>query len=53
MFSPHAFIEMFVVVAFGVAWFILELVCKRLDRMRESEDSGAKSGQNPEAKLEE
>ncbi|WP_020086101.1 hypothetical protein [Hyphomicrobium zavarzinii] len=33
-FSPLAFIELAVVAAFAVAWAILELVCRRLDRQR-------------------
>lgn len=33
-FSPLAFIELAVVGAFAVAWAILELVCRRLDRQR-------------------
>jgi hypothetical protein len=34
---PYAFIEFFVVAAFAVAWIVLELVCKRLDRAREQD----------------
>lgn len=34
-FSPLAFIELFVVMAFLIAWGILELVARRLDRKRE------------------
>jgi hypothetical protein len=36
------FIEFFVVALFAIAWWILELVGKRLDRKREAER--AKSG---------
>lgn len=32
----YGFIELFVVAAFVVAWFILELVCKRLDKARDA-----------------
>jgi hypothetical protein len=35
MNSPLAFMELFVVLAFLVAWGILELVARRLDARRE------------------
>jgi flagellar biosynthesis/type III secretory pathway M-ring protein FliF/YscJ len=35
MNSPFAFMELFVVLAFLVAWGILELVARRLDGRRE------------------
>jgi hypothetical protein len=35
MNSPFAFMELFVVLAFLVAWGILELVARRLDSRRE------------------
>ncbi len=34
-FNPLAFIELFVVLAFVIAWGILELVTRRLDRKRQ------------------
>jgi hypothetical protein len=48
-FSPLAFIELAVVAAFAVAWIVLELVCRRLDRKREAktddgEDQTATTG---------
>lgn len=33
-FNPLAFIELFVVLAFMIAWGILEFVARRLDRKR-------------------
>jgi hypothetical protein len=33
-FTPLAFMELFVVLAFGVGWLILERVARRLDRQR-------------------
>ena len=33
-FSPLAFMELGVVLAFGIGWLILERVAKRLDRKR-------------------
>lgn len=36
-FSPYAFIELFVVLAFLGAWAILEYVGKRLDARRDRE----------------
>ena len=35
MRSPLAFIELFVVLAFAIAWGILELVARRLDTKRQ------------------
>jgi hypothetical protein len=32
---PLAFLEFFVVIAFGIGWLILELYCKRLDKPAE------------------
>ena len=33
-FTPLAFMELFVALAFGVGWLILERVARRLDRRR-------------------
>jgi hypothetical protein len=40
--SPLAFIELAVVGAFAVAWMVLELVCRRLDREREATTNDGK-----------
>ena len=32
---PLAFLEFFVVIAFGTGWLILEWYCKRLDKLAE------------------
>jgi hypothetical protein len=39
-FDPLAFIELYIVLAFAVAWGVLELVASRLDRLRSGEDAG-------------
>jgi hypothetical protein len=36
-FSPLAFMELFVVLAFGIGWLILERVAQGLDRKRQEE----------------
>jgi hypothetical protein len=36
-FSPLAFMELFVVLAFGIGWLILERGARRLDRKRQDE----------------
>jgi hypothetical protein len=40
MRSPLAFIELFVVLAFAIAWGILELVARRLDTKRHGPEDG-------------
>jgi cytochrome oxidase assembly protein ShyY1 len=35
-FDPLALIELWVVLAFGMAWAVLEWQCRRLDRQREA-----------------
>jgi hypothetical protein len=37
-FSPLAFMELFVVLAFAVGWLILEFVAKQLDKRRADDD---------------
>ena len=34
---PLAFFELFIVLAFGIGWLILEWYCKRLDKPTEAE----------------
>jgi hypothetical protein len=41
-FSPLAFIELGVVTAFAAAWLVVELVCRRLDRQRETKTDDEK-----------
>ena len=39
-FSPFAFMELFVVLAFGIGWLVLERVARRFDkRKRDEEDA--------------
>lgn len=38
-FTPLAFMELFVVLAFAIGWAILEVVTRRLDRRRAKEDA--------------
>jgi hypothetical protein len=33
-FTPLAFMELFVVLAFAISWFVVERVARRLDRKR-------------------
>ncbi len=44
-FSPLAFMELFVVLAFAIGWVILEFVTKRMDRRRAEEDAKAGKGE--------
>lgn len=37
-FSPLAFMELFVVLAFGIGWLILERVAQGLDKRQEERD---------------
>jgi len=51
-FTPLAFIELFVVLAFAVGWIVLELVARRLDGRREDKsqtDNESSDGSNPPA----
>jgi len=36
-FTPLAFIELFVVLAFAIGWLVLERVARRFDRKRQSD----------------
>jgi hypothetical protein len=38
-FTPLAFMELFVVLAFAIGWAILEVVTRRLDKRRAREDA--------------
>jgi hypothetical protein len=42
-FSPLAFMELFVVLAFAIGWGILELLTRRLDKRRAEADLEATS----------
>ncbi|WP_168213328.1 hypothetical protein [Bradyrhizobium cosmicum] len=44
MDSYLGFIEFFVVLMFGAAWGILELVCRRLDRQKAAERAKQHNG---------
>jgi hypothetical protein len=48
-FHPLAFFELFVVLAFGVGWLILEWNGKRLDRKRKiwEAEYAARRSENP------
>lgn len=40
-FNPLAFLELFVVLGFALAWGVLELVCLRLDKKKDAEKARA------------
>ncbi len=40
-FDPFAMIELWVVLAFGAAWLVLEWQGRRLDRLRDERTNGA------------
>ncbi|MGQ0455676.1 MAG: hypothetical protein ACT4OU_01305 [Hyphomicrobium sp.] len=44
---PLAFLEFFVVLAFGVGWLILEWYCKRLDRPADAAKDARQAGEAP------
>jgi hypothetical protein len=46
-----AFLELLVVLLFGVGWLILEWQCRRLDRARDNQSSRADSGSDPQPPL--
>jgi hypothetical protein len=47
-FNPFAFMELFVVLAFGIGWLILELVARRLDEKRKREEDQSERGNPPD-----
>ena len=51
-FNPLAFLELFIVLGFGMAWGVLELVGLRLDKKKAAEKAraAAKAEQAEQAK---
>lgn len=43
---PLAFLEFFVVLAFGIGWLFLEWYCKRLDKPADAASAAQKDVQN-------